>query len=94
MTIADKLPTISDKEIDTLRDNALRLQSSGDAKQRAAADALLPLIEAERAERQARKPPPAARARKTAAPKTLKKAAKKAKTVEPDESDDQDGDAE
>ncbi len=74
MTIADKLPTISDKEIETLRDNALRLQASGDAKQKSAASDLLPLIEAELSERAARKPPPVA---KTRAP--AKKAAKKPK---------------
>lgn len=77
MAVADMIPTMSDKELDVLRENALRWSKDGAPKQRTAADELLPLIEAERAAREAAKPPPAPRARKTA---VKKKAAKKAET--------------
>lgn len=69
MAVADMIPSMSDKELDTLRDNALRWSQTGAPKQRAAADELLPLIEAERATRLAAKPPPAPRTRKVAAKK-------------------------
>jgi hypothetical protein len=41
-----------------LRDNAARLSQSGSAKQRADAERLMPLVEAELAERKARAPAP------------------------------------
>lgn len=63
------IPNISDKELETLRENAMRWSQTGAAKQKAQADELLPLIEAERAARAAAKPPPASRARKGVAKK-------------------------
>lgn len=69
MAVADMIPSISDKELETLRENALRWSQTGAAKQKAAADELLPLIEAERAARAAARPPPASRARKGAVKK-------------------------
>jgi hypothetical protein len=78
MAVADMIPTISDKELETLRANAIRLRDTGVAKQKAAAEELLPLIEAEQAARIAARPPPAARARKTLVKK------KKSEAVDPD----------
>jgi hypothetical protein len=61
MSIADLLPTLDDAALANLRANAVRLQAGveGDTQKRAAS--LLPLIEAELAEREARKPPKPAR---------------------------------
>jgi hypothetical protein len=61
MAIADRLPTLDDAALASLRANAARLQAGGGAKQEEAA-MLLPLIEAEIAEREARKPPKPVRA--------------------------------
>ncbi len=70
MAIADMLPTMEAKDLANLRANAQRLQdgpSAGPAaKQQAAAAELLPLIDAELAERAANAPPPPPKApRKT-----------------------------
>lgn len=56
MAIADRLPTLDDAALASLRANAARLQAGGGAKREEAA-LLLPLIEAEIAERESRKPP-------------------------------------
>ena len=59
MAIADMIPGMESKALATLRDNALRLQQTGTPRQRADAEALMPVIEAEMAERKARAPAPA-----------------------------------
>jgi hypothetical protein len=66
MTMANLIPTLGDAELANLLANARRLQSGSGASQ-AKAEALVPLIEAELAEREARKPAkPAPKARKPA----------------------------
>ena len=81
MSMADKLPTMSDADLASLHANAQRLETTAatPGQQKAAAD-MLPLIEAELASREAAKPPkPAPKPRKTAAKKTAaKKTAAKA----------------
>lgn len=68
MSIADKLPDMDVKDIATLRTNALRWQDGDQPKQQAAAADLIPLIDAELADRKAKAPPPPPKApRKTAA---------------------------
>lgn len=44
MTIGDRIPDLSDKELERLHANAVRLQSSGSAIQRQQAEELLPLL--------------------------------------------------
>ena len=61
MSIEDRIPTLSDKELASLQENAARLALSGSAKQKADCERVLPLIDAELAERKARAPAPAAR---------------------------------
>ena len=68
MAIADMLPTMDDKALDSLKANALRLQDEPDGARQKQADLLLPLIEAELAEREARKPPRPARVVRKKAP--------------------------
>lgn len=58
MAIADMLPSMEAKDLATLRLNTLRWQDGSVAKQQAAAAELLPLIDAELAERAAKAPPP------------------------------------
>jgi hypothetical protein len=66
MAIADMLPTMAAPDLATLRTNALRWSEGSEPKQQAAAADLLPLIDAELAERAAKAPPPAPKApRKT-----------------------------
>ena len=72
MSIEDRIPTLTDKELASLQENAMRLAQSGSAKQKADCERVLPLIDAELAERKARAPAPAAR--KTAAKKAKAKA--------------------
>jgi len=60
MAIQDLIPVMEDKDLVTLRGNARRLETSGSAKQQAAATELLPLIDAEIATRKARAPAKAA----------------------------------
>ncbi len=55
MAIGDKLSSMDDASLKTLKANASRLQFSGGAQSEAALS-LLPLIEAELAERLSRKP--------------------------------------
>ena len=56
MPLADMLPTLDDAALLNLRTNAVRLAADAGARHEAAAT-LLPLIEAELAGREARKPP-------------------------------------
>jgi hypothetical protein len=44
MTIGDRIPDLSDKELEHLHANAVRLQASGSAIQRQQAEELLPLL--------------------------------------------------
>ncbi len=69
MAIADRLSTLDDASLATLRANAVRLQDVAGDK-RAAAVELMPLIDAELAAREGLKPPKPARA---AAPVRKKK---------------------
>ena len=68
MAMADLIPTLDDEGLANLRANAQRLETSSVARQAEQASALLPLIDAELAERLTRIPPkapPKARAKKT-----------------------------
>ena len=66
MAIADMLPNMEAKDLASLRANAVRLGDAGPSKQQAASAELLPLIDAELAERAANAPPPPPKApRKT-----------------------------
>lgn len=58
MALADMIPTMSDPDLKTLRANAARLQEHGAAQQQTAASDILPIIDAEIAERIARNPKP------------------------------------
>ena len=60
MAMADLIPTLDDEGLANLRANAQRLETSGVARQAEQASALLPLIDAELAERLSRVPPKAA----------------------------------
>lgn len=77
MTLADMIPNLDDKELATLRDNARRLEASGDGRQQQQAAEAMPLIEAELAARLALKPP-----KKTAKPRVTKAAKAKAAEAE------------
>lgn len=80
MTIDERIPELSDKELKTLQSNAVRLEQTGIAKQKLEAARLIPLIEAELASRKAKAPPP--RARKTAVKKAAKPKKAKAEVEE------------
>lgn len=58
MSIDERIPVLTDKELASLQDNAVRLAQSGSAKQMAESERLMPLIVAEFAERKARAPAP------------------------------------
>jgi len=47
MSLLDRIPTLSDEEVVNLLANAQRLSATGDDKQKAAADEILPALEAE-----------------------------------------------
>jgi hypothetical protein len=57
MRIAEKLPSMTDKDLASLRTNAQRLGQSGTPQQQQEATRLLPLIDAELDGRKARTPP-------------------------------------
>lgn len=70
MSMADLIPTLDDEGLANLRANAQRLENSEIARQAEQAAALLPLIDAELAERLSRVPPkapPKPRAKKVVA---------------------------
>lgn len=67
MAIADIIPRLDDKELSNLRDNALRLSGSDDARKQEQAADLLPTLEAEIARRLTLVPPKAAKPRTKAA---------------------------
>jgi len=56
MSIDERIPSLSDAELARLHDNASRLREQGAVGQRTEAERVLPLIEAELAERRAREP--------------------------------------
>ena len=65
MAMNEIIPKLDDKELGNLHANALRLEGAGaPAQQKAAAD-MLPLIQAELAAREAAKPKPVPKVRKT-----------------------------
>jgi hypothetical protein len=53
MSLAEKIPTLTDAEVTNLLANAQRLAQAGDERQQAAATELLPALEAAAAERRA-----------------------------------------
>lgn len=53
MAIADRIPEMSEKELESFRANAERLKDSGSAIQRQQAEELLPLLDAALVERRA-----------------------------------------
>ncbi|MDO8321648.1 MAG: hypothetical protein Q7T23_01780 [Phenylobacterium sp.] len=70
MSMADLIPTLDDEGLANLRANAQRLENSDVARQAEQAAALLPLIDAELADRLSRVPPkapPKPRAKKAVA---------------------------
>ena len=73
MSIDERIPGYSDKELASLRANAERLAVSGTVMQKAEAERLMPLVDAELAGRKARAPA------KVAKKATAKKAAAKPK---------------
>ena len=64
MAIIDIIPQLDDKELANLRANAVRLADSGAPKQKADAAELLPAIEAELADRLAKRPAKGRRGKK------------------------------
>ena len=77
LAIADLIPSLTDVELANLKNNAIRLSESGTPAQMASAAEITPLIEAEMAERIARKPP-------KAKPIRRKKVAAETEAVDPD----------
>lgn len=75
MAIEEKIPSMTDAELTTLRANAARL-ADNEGPRRTAAGLLLPVIDAEIAARKAAKPAPAPRAKAPAKAKAAPKAAK------------------
>jgi hypothetical protein len=58
VSIDERIPALSDKELASLKDNAARLAQSGSVRQKSESERLTPLIDAELAERKARAPAP------------------------------------
>lgn len=56
MAIDERIPGFSDKELASLRENVGRVAQSGSTLQRAEAERLMPLVDAELAARKARAP--------------------------------------
>jgi hypothetical protein len=88
-SIADRLPDLADEQLVNLRANTTRLSTAGTDRQRAEAETLLPLVDAEIADRKSKLPPPktpvrkprattAGAVKKPAAPKAPAKARKTA----------------
>jgi hypothetical protein len=67
--LEEKFPSMSDAEVTILLANVVRLTQTGSATQKVEAQRLHPLVVAELAERRAKAPPKAAKARKPAKPK-------------------------
>lgn len=75
MAIDERIAGYSDKELGSLHDNVLRLAQTGSTAQRAEAERLMPLIDAELAERKAKAPVRKTPVRKAAAKKKVAPAA-------------------
>jgi hypothetical protein len=76
MGIQDRIPDLSEKELESLQANAVRLKDSGSAIQRQQAEELLPLLGAAIEERRTTRLAAAAETRKaTASKKKIAKAA-------------------
>lgn len=71
MALADMIPTMSDPDLKALRVNAARLSEHGAAQQQTAATDILPVIDAEMADRAARNPKPVKAAPKPRAKKKV-----------------------
>jgi hypothetical protein len=78
MGIQERIPDLSEKELESLQANALRLKDSGSAMQRQQAEELLPLLSAAIEERRTTRLATQAEARKASPRK------KKLKDVEPE----------
>ena len=85
MAIADIIPRLDDKELANLRENALRLSGSEDARKQAAAAELLPSLEAEIERRLSLAPPKVSKPRTKAA---IAAAAAAAAEAEAEEAED------
>jgi hypothetical protein len=60
MSLDERIPAMSDKELATLRENVVRQTEIGNVPRKAEAERLMPLIDAELAERRSRAPAPKA----------------------------------
>jgi hypothetical protein len=86
MAITDIIPRLDDKELANLRDNALRLSASEDARKQEQAADLLPVVDAEIERRLSLVPP-----KKLAKPRTkaaIAAAAAEAAAAEAEEAED------
>lgn len=63
MALADLIPTMDDAQLKTLRENAVRIQDGDDPARQNAAAEILPVIDAELADRAAKNPKPAPKPR-------------------------------
>lgn len=63
MALADMIPTMDDAQLKTLRENAVRIQHGEDPARQNAAAEILPVIDAEIADRAAKNPKPAPKPR-------------------------------
>ncbi len=69
MAVVDMIPTLDEPALKVLLANARRLETQGTAAQQKAAEAIIPVIDAELLDRESRKPPkktPVRAKRKTA----------------------------
>ena len=82
MAIADMIPTLADDALESLHANALRLSLGAAGPKTAEAAALLPLVEAELAAREALKPPPKARVSRAKTKAAREAAAEEAEAAE------------
>ena len=94
MAMTDIIPRLDDKELSNLRDNALRLSGSDDARKQAQAAELLPAIEAEIERRLSLAPPKVAKPRTKAAIAAAAAAAAEAEAEEAEEVEDDEDEAE
>ncbi|MGD9816430.1 MAG: hypothetical protein AB7Q23_04280 [Hyphomonadaceae bacterium] len=69
MTIGDRIPDLSDQELESLHANAVRLLGSGSVQQRRQAEELLPLLDAALEERRTAKAAAQVEARRAATEK-------------------------
>ena len=83
MALADLIPTMDDAQLKTLREHAVRIQDGEDPTRQNAAAEILPVIDAELADRAAKNPKPAPkpRAKRKPAAATAAKAPKAPKAA-------------